>query len=223
MKKAILSLLVVLALVAVVAPASATLVPLTNVSQLDYSGITLNERLNPVGGYCLNLGSAFATSVRGMNFRPCTPDWGVEGVSLSGQLSNPSYYPNITSIGPDGTTVWSEGWRLNVIIGNEYVGGTYTFAVTTGQKYRVQMLGVAYEGAANFDVNVAGAVDNISAAAGDHPYLYTTTFTATGSTATIAVGDTGMVGSIIMTPVPEPATMSLLALGGVSALIRRRK
>jgi len=225
MKKAIISLLAVLALVAIVAPASATLTTLTNVSQLDYSGITLNERGNPVGGYCLNLGSAFATSVRGMSFRNLAPESNctVEGASVTGTKGNPSYYGSVYSVGPDATTVWSEGWKMNVIVGNEYFGGTYTFDVTAGQQYRLQMMGVPVAGPATFDVNVAGAVENISLAGGSDVYLYTKTFTATGPTAAINVGDTGMVGSIILTPIPEPATMSLLALGGVSALIRRRK
>jgi len=114
---------------------------------------------------------------------------------------------------------------------------SYTFAnkFVVGQDYQVQFIctvpGAGY-GDENVNFDVLDASLNVNAheanlvANGANGYIITETFTATSTDETFKLSTNsgyGEAAGIVVNQVPEPATMSLLALGGLGALIRRKK
>jgi len=221
-----------LALLALTVSASATFVPFTDTAQLDTASIAKDAMGNPIGGYAVHLNSGNANLfVDGLHFQA------------------DQYYPaGFTEVALTGFGRWSEnGVAVNAVTGpgadkmnmilNEYAWGasTFRFDVVNGQQYKLQIINTGHAflgGPQAFDVNVS-ATPGLDGDELTMPYwtnsLYTQTFTANANTVDISLGmgsSTGdpypMTTALILTPVPEPATMSLLALGGL-ALLRRRK
>jgi len=128
----------------------------------------------------------------------------------------------VTATAPDATTLvavpMTTGTSLGVAADNDggadYIG-TDSFNLLGGtssdndNKLATNL--TPYMGAGNFNVLVAAVVE-------------TTISTTGGSGVSINTpGTTDGKVKVVYTTVPEPATMSLLAIGGVAALIRRKK
>jgi len=223
-----------LAMLAFAVSAQASFTQLTNTSQFDVTGIATNPNHTPVTGYALDLGSNAPNGVlfNGVLFRPCSKGYASNMVDGVTTIANP--YEDLTwdmiGVGPRSTPAGTDGAALKTMMEDWNWVSTFGFAVTQGQQYKLQIIGSAPAGNPNGGAFVikADGIAEICARANDGTnWIYTTTFTASSNNVAIqmgtAAGDVPEAGALLLTPVPEPATMSLLAIGGLSALIRRRK
>ena len=134
----------------------------------------------------------------------------------------------VTAVGPDLTTLVAMpmhvGSQTGVGPDDEQGGpdffGLDSFALTGGvgsdsdQANIVDPLKlVLYIGAENFDVDISALLATMHTASGGAGSVHPTAGTTDGKIKVIYTTEN----------VPEPATMSLLALGGVAALVRRKK
>jgi len=221
-----------MAMLALAGSASAGIVGLTNTNQIDLSGVTLGSDGVPVGGYALNLVGENDKTVCGVTFKPLGGPYTVPGASANGAAYHwsDSGFGISPVAGTDGDTMMS---ILNSFFYDN--GANVTMAVTPGKTYTLQLFGSAAAWPdTSFDVDISATPgldgDELFVAGGKN-YLYTTTFTANASTVgvTLYYGSTGannypvMAAALLTEAVPEPATMSLMALGSLAALSRRRK
>ena len=217
-----------LVLLALAASAQASIVSFTDTGMLDLTGVTLNNGA-PVGGYAIDITDATyypASTIRGVTFSQLWVNATVPGVTSSG--GNWNFWADAAPVtGTDAAAM------RNFLMVGYFSNMSLTFDVAQGQAYKLQMIGSVYGWPdTNFDVDISSTAgldgDNLAVAGGGN-YLYTQEFTTDANTVTIDIthGGSGFdypyVSGLLLTPVPEPATMSLLAIGGLSALIRRRK
>ena len=245
MKKSIVCALAVLAFMAVVSPASASLVSFTDTTQLDNTGASAPDAYAVrFGAYETDALTVNGITFHGWNFSPnpgspwpdsTLPNNGIRATLVNQGGANGFNDVNVHMTGPDAA-------NMDTIIGNwRYFGWDVTFnGLTPGQSYKYQMVGADMggwtgHGAANFSLSIVGngttLASDLDQKLGTGNYLYTTTFVANTDTVTIQMRNSSNLSwyaaasALSVTPcaAPEPATMTLLTLGGLGALIRRRK
>jgi len=222
------ALAAVLVTLVMMVSAQASTVQLTNTNQLDLSGVVLNGLGVVQNGWALNMssGNPNGVFVRGVRFQ--SAGYGYEN-TVSGMtvVAQPNGDCDWGWMGLGAAAIGgTDGSNLKATLNGFFWDFTGRFDVIAGQQYQLQMMGANPVG--NPNPPSAIVIDGVSEAIVSTPgtnWLYTTTFTASSTgKATIAFGAPyAEVGSFVLNSVPEPATMSLLALGGLSALIRRRK
>jgi Flp pilus assembly protein TadG len=141
-------------------------------------------------------------------------------------------YVLMGSTGYDANAATSD-WQLEIQGTGSGVAASPVFTVEDGHWYKMDMK-FTFASATEWDVNVAVTdygTDGVSEAVAPE-IIYTPTITfadaAIGTAAEVRLqtGEndrTGMNGYDNFMVIPEPATMSLLAIGGLGALLRRRR
>jgi len=216
-----LSVLVIGVAVLMAMSAQASIVALTNTSQLDTS-MAKDGSGAPLGGYAMDLYSGANYTVNGLTFMPDAYGGFFTLGVVGGAVGSASWYGAPTPAGTDGAALQA------ICDSFQYGGLSYTFAVTAGQTYNLQWIGSNPGAGGNFtlDFSSTPGVDEPSLTYAAGNFLYTGTFTANAPTVTLAMnygaGGYPVVSGIVINPVPEPATMSLLGLGSLALLRRRR-
>jgi len=236
--RAFTAVVVGLAMMVMAASAQASLVTLTDTSALDTS--MANPDGTITGGFAIHFDSTADVSVKGLNFQN------------DNRMSSGAYTFANANTGPGhlyggnsgrcAAVTGTDGAAMNTVLNDmvfSWAGGyqSYTFAnqFVVGQTYNVQFI-CTVPGAqwgdidVNFDILDASLNANAHEANlvsnGVNGFIISETFTATSTDETFKLSTNagyGEAAGIVVNPVPEPATMSLLALGGLGALIRRRK
>jgi len=212
------ALVAVLLTLAMVASAQASLVTLTDSSQIDMSNLTIGIH-GPVGGYSVNFASGNSSLYfQGLIMRPGS--YGVDGVQMPDDYGPVAWSWRQTATPPVGGP---EGDKLQYMCSEFFWGGHMTLNVVAGQQYRLQIIGADPVGNPNpgpYTLTIDGVADTLAPTAGTD-WLYTKTFTASSTTLPVVMSDYGTWGAMILNPIPEPATMSVLALGALGLLRRR--
>lgn len=199
----------------------------------------------------INTGNVLAVArfapktVNGVSFVQAENDYSTSvntagGVTLTAGFGNDGYgggyYQTLTGGG-----ALSAYQSFASIPENSYFDAAVTLTysgLTTGNTYTVQMWISPWGSGTNYGPSVDGynasnsytsTVFTTDSGPGYRPTLFQTTFVADGESQVIQVASGpnnynagAQVGAISLTSVPEPATMGMLVLGGMAALIRRR-
>lgn len=241
-----------LALLALAAAAQASIVnggvtQLTDTAQINLSTMHIGYLGNPDNGAAIDFGTGnTGRTFRGMHLQADT--YGANAVGIQWTVAGPGWMAGWDGYGGGGSFTGTDANTLTSML-NDYIcpgngpygdagSQAYTFTgLTVGQAYTVQIAGTV-QSLANWtsipneltvDIDATPGVD-ADMMIPYNSYLYSANFTATSTSATITLngprdgsGYTSP-GAMFLSPaVPEPATMSLLAVGALGALIRRRK
>jgi len=236
------ALAAVLGALAMMISAQASLVTLTSADQLDYNDIQLNSMQVITNGYAVNFGSGAPDGVfvRGLRFQSAGAGYGLAGL-LPGLTFTAAEVPyaDVTwsaqnaqqpNLGARPTIGGTDGANLRTMCEDFDWVGHYHLAVTAGQEYRLQVFGSNPANNTNGPpalISIDGNAATVTPDSGTS-WLYTTTFTASKANILLELGNLAApymcpeAGGMILTAVPEPATMSLIGLGSLALLRRRR-
>lgn len=248
MKKRILAAVLVLALVPIVASAATLTYTFTYVTTYSVSGTVYTNignksaQLAGAAGYDPTWVNRFAVnvSVAGMNAGENVGQLGVGVTNTTGSgvilrpgqtfewvANNPSYsYWDPTLNGGDGGTTTAAVFKANQDAGTsshdlravdvEVSSGSAAFnQVGQAGAYQLGTVYVTWNGTQNSTMSAFGDP------AASPWAIWTNNTTGTGSAASPAV--TVNTGTFSFVTAPEPATMALLAIGGASLLLKRRR